>query len=126
MKTFLTLLLLIPSLSWGEVIPLSCERYKSTHYDQKGVGKVIEGSKYKSLVILDNSNKTLLLYGDIILELEKEYEFHYIFRRLGGDILERVFLNKYTHALSIERTRPTTDQKINSSASNCEIVKKIL
>ena len=32
MKTLLAILLLIPSLSWGEVIWLSCQEYENTTY----------------------------------------------------------------------------------------------
>ena len=51
MKTLLSLLLLVPSLSWGEVIPLSCGKYQTVFKNEGEFETRKEDGNYKSLYI---------------------------------------------------------------------------
>ena len=125
-RKFLAIFLLIPSLSWGEVIPLSCSKYQ-TIFNSKGEFETRkEDGNYKSLYILNNVLKTLFIYPHVKLQLEKEYTHHYVFRDKRNSILTRAFLNKYTHTLSIEMSNADTDDDISTRSYTCEIVKKVL
>lgn len=125
-KILLALLLIIPSLSLGEVIPLSCGKYQTVFKNKGEFETRKEDGNYKSLYILDNILKTLFIYPQVELQLEKEYTYHYIFRDNRNSILTRAFLNKYTHSLEIEISNADTGDDVSRSSYTCEIVNKIL
>ena len=126
MKFLLALLILVPTISLSEIIPLSCQKYEITGED--GQLKVFDDAvyNYKSLIVLDNTNKTLLIYPLTTLDLVEEHEYHYVFSEDIGLIFTRAFLNKFTHTLAIDIASTETGKTISRTNSNCTIVEKFL
>ena len=126
MKTLLTLLLLIPSLSWGEVIWLSCQEYENTTYKDGEVFTKERSDGYKSLYGLHNDDPVrLFIYPDKRIDLDEGGNYLYRFKettRVG--VVFFYYLNRYTYGLSSESFYE--GKRRGGSSSNCEIIERIL
>ena len=96
MKKLLILLLLVPSLSWGKIIPLSC----NTYYNQNEDGVDREFNYFKRLFFFDNKEMTITL-GDSVYSLIETNPIQYKFKRndTSVNISSTIRLNRYTHQI---------------------------
>ena len=129
MRLFLTLILLIPSLSWGEEIALSCERFSSMidrgKIDESNI-KETPHDKYKHLFIFDNEKMELYRHPTTTLNLQEEKKYVYIFRAWTGDNKNEVaFLNRYTYQI-IYQINDNENSLYVESDYTCIIVDKRL
>ena len=129
MKTFLTLLLLIPSLSWGEVF-FSCEKYKLETY-REGLSKEVKlfSENERELYFVDNEkvyfyhNHTSLdfsLYEEIwTYDLTYDGEFALTYERINkiGD-KSIIRLNRFT--LQMDREYYIEDKLYTHHHYHCE------
>ena len=125
MRLIITLLLLIPSLSWGEVIWLSCQAYEIASY-KDGEVFIDEGNGTKLLYGLYNDDPIrLFVYPLDMVDLEKGNDYSYVFSGTRSSLVSyRYYLNRYTYELFYESLYE--GERSLSSSSHCEIVDRIL
>jgi hypothetical protein len=126
MKKLLALLLIIPSLSWGEVIWLSCQKYKTTTYEGGEVSTRELSNGYKDLYGLHNIDPIrLFVYPANKYDLEEADDYKYKFSETtsSGNTF-RYFLNRYTYEIFFESI--IGDKRSASFRSHCEIVDRKL
>ena len=126
MKTLLALLLLIPSLSWGEVIWLSCQKYETTTYKDDEVFTKERSNGLKNLYGLYNDDPIkLFVYPNIEIDLLEVDNYLYRFSETtNSGVTLRYYLNRYTYGLYWESLYK--GERRTSFSSNCEIVYRIL
>ena len=126
MKILLTLLLLIPSLGWTDVIWLSCQKYKSTSYKDGEIHSIDRIDNPKTVFKFDREKLTLSKDGDEHYDLDFKSNLNYKFiRKLDNGVTRVIFLNRYTHQIEIEGYFENKDYK-TLIQYNCEIVDRVL
>ena len=105
MKTLLTLLLLIPSLSWGEEITLICNYTKEVYMTEgESQDSIFLDTEKKYIFIFDSNDKSLVNYdnGNKEYYLDNEYSdeviYYYRYKDTSMDARhsEILELNRFT------------------------------
>lgn len=133
MKYFLTLLLLIPSFSLAEIIPLTCNQfYKNPDYLIKLKSSYKDSNHHpnreykihKVVFLFDNQNMTLKSMG-FMSKLRSQDEYKYVFDNFQDDGKEYyTHLNKYTH--QITQSEYFEDKLQQTISYDCKIAERIL
>ena len=117
MKKLLAILLLIPSLSWGEDTKLSCNYIKETIYGPDGETSLNYTFDNPNIFIFNDSDKSLIRYydyGDKEYYLDNEqsnktfYSFTYENISMNVTHFEILKLNRFTLEISGETFKDTT------------------
>ena len=123
-------LLLIPSLSWGEDIKLSCDYIKEMIYEPDGQTSFSDIFENPNIFIFNDFDKSLTRYydyGDKEYYLDNEQSnntFHYFtYENISMNVThsEILKLNRFTLDISGETFKDTTPKTMY--AMNCEITK---
>ena len=119
-KTLLALLLLIPSLSWGEIIPLSCNQYYSLKDNEED-----HNYNYRKILFLfDDELMTITLSGNIY-GLIKEDDFEYDFMENNKYTNDVITLVRHTHQIR-RNLMKTNNELIAFTSYDCKIVERVL
>ena len=118
MKILLALLLLIPSLSWGEEITLLCEyisKISQASSDNPYIDKNPSGDE---VFIFDPENKTITWLDNrkkvfkLIRELDKYYDFRWEDNN-SGELREEIGLNRYNLEIALVSFKKNRADKLN-------------
>ena len=134
MKTLLALLLLVPSLSWGEEIKLICN-YTEEVYMTEGEmqDNIFLDTEKKYIFIFDSNNKSLVKYYDygnkeyyLDNENSDEVIYYYRYEDTSMDVShsEILELNRFTLEISGGTFKDTTLKTMYSM--DCKITNQLL
>ncbi len=116
MKTLSALLLLVPSLCRGEIIPLSCNQYYSL------VGDYYD---YNKILFLFDDEKMKITSNDLVYELIEEDNFYYKFKSRNEYENDIITLARHTH--QIRRKISTLNNELLAFGRyDCKIVERVL
>ena len=133
MKIFSALLLLIPSLSWGEDINLSCDYIIEIIVGPDGEKSFNYNFKNPHILIFNSHNKTLIRFYDYgnkeyYLDNEKSDEaiYHYRYESTSMNVShsEILELNEFTLEISGRTFKDTTLKTMYSM--ECKITNQLL
>ena len=133
MKILLTLLLLIPSLSWSENIKLGCDYIKEMIVGPEGEKSFNYNFKNPHILIFNSDDKSLIRYYDYgnkeyYLDNEKSDEaiYYYRYENISMNVIhsEILELNRFTLEISGETFKDTSLKTMYSM--ECKITNQLL
>ena len=119
MKTLLALLLLIPSLCRGEIIPLSCNQYYSITDNEGDI------YNYNKILFLFDDEKMKITSNDLVYELIEEDNFYYKFKRITEYENDVITLARHTHQIR-RKTSTLNNELLAFVRFDCKIVERVL
>ena len=121
MKTLLVLLLLIPSLSWGEIIPLSCNQFYSLKDSEEN-----HNYYYGEILYLFDSKLMTITLSDTVFELTEKNDFYYDFKDKNNKYLnDMIILLRHTHQIR-RKISGLNNELISFTSYDCKIVERVL
>ena len=134
MKTLLTLLLLVPSLSWGEEIKLICNYTKEVYMTEGEMqDNIFLDTEKKYIFIFDSNNKSLVKYYDygnkeydLDNENSDEVIYHYTYEDTSMNVshFEILRLNRFNLEISGGTFKDTSSKTRYSM--ECKITNQLL
>ena len=131
MKNLLALLLLIPSLSWGEVIPLYCEIKKFDYLERDETEWTVKECPCGTHFFYFDTSSKSMIWDIIALEkkfyLKEEYDDSYFLisnPEHTNNYFETISINKKSYRMSINGY--ANDRHESSRMSECVIKDRIL
>ncbi len=134
MKTLLALLLLIPSLSWGEEIKLICNYTKEVYMTEGELqDSIFLDTEKKYIFIFDSNNKSLVKYYDygnkeyyLDNQNSDEVIYHYTYEDTSMNVShsEILELNKFTLEIKGGTFKDTSTKTMY--AMECKITNQLL
>ena len=133
MKILLTLLLLIPSLSWSENIKLGCDYIKEMIVGPEGEKSFNYNFKNPHILIFNSDDKSLIRYYDYgnkeyYLDNEKSDEaiYYYRYQNISMNVIhsEILELNSFTLEISGETFKDNSLKTMYSM--ECKISSQLL
>ena len=129
MKTLLALLLLIPSLSWGEVIPLYCEIKKFDYLERDETEWTVKECPCGTHFFYFDTSSKSIIWDIIAMEkkfyLKEEYDDSYfLISSHHNNYFETISINKKSYRMSINGY--ANDRHESSRMSECVIKDRIL
>tara|TARA_B100000886_G_C20355130_1_gene462643 strand:+ start:721 stop:1071 length:351 start_codon:yes stop_codon:yes gene_type:complete len=116
MKKLLALLLFIPSLCRGEIIPLSCNEYNSLAGDYYNHNKIL---------FLFDDEKMKITSNDLVYELIEEDNLYYKFKRINEYENDVITLARHTHQIIRKKSR-LNNELLAFGRYDCKIVERVL
>jgi hypothetical protein len=134
MKTLLALLLLIPSLSWGEEIKLICNYTKEVYMTEgEWQDSIFLDTEKKYIFIFDSNNKSLVKYYDygnkeyyLDNQNSDEVIYHYTYEDTSMNVShsEILELNRFTLEIKGGTFKDTSTKTMYSM--ECKITNQLL
>ena len=134
MKTLLTLLLLVPSLSWSEEIKLICNYTKEVYMTEgEWQDSIFLDTEKKYIFIFDSNNKSLVKYYDygnkeyyLDNQNSDEVIYHYTYEDTSMNVShsEILELNRFTLEIKGGTFKDTSTKTMYSM--ECKITNQLL